>query len=915
MVRLALLLVLLSSMVFEVDMMKCPENDPVPVPHEWHRSGDLLVGGIVSQVSYDLHMLAFQRQPSKALFEVPQMVTKFYQHILALAFAVNEINENSLILPNATLGFHICDSYYNARMTYHTTLELLFKSQRFVPNYICDSQKTLTAVIGGLSADTSFHMADILGLYKILQFNLRFNSLWPYAINFITTTLYKLTYGSFASEERDTSKVPLFFHMVPKEAYQNMGIIHLLLHFQWIWVGLFAADDDSGEHFLKTLEPLFSQNGICSAFTERIPNQSKWDTFGDIYKMISDISRPLTDSKANTLILYGGSKTMVTLNALIFFGTVGYKENIPLRKVWIMTAQVDFTLSGFQTSLNFDFFQGALSFTIHSHEVLGFQTFSHIIKPDWRQGNGFLKDFWEQVFDCSFPSSQDPKKDTGICTGEERLDSLLGPVFEMDMTGHSYSIYNAVHAVAHALHIMFTFRANHRMILHQYLQDISFNNSVGETIFFNKNRKTGAMFDITNLITFPNKSIHRRKVGRVDADAVDGREFIIHQDMIDWHRSFNQVVPVSVCNGHCTPGYQKKKKEGEKFCCYDCAPCPEGKISNQKDTVECIKCPEDQYPSKNQERCIRKVISFLSFAEPLGISLASVAISCSLVTALVLGTFIKHKNTPIVKANNQDVSYILLISLLLCFLCSLLFIGRPQKATCFLRQSAFGIIFSMAVSCILAKTTTVVVVFMATKPGSSMSKWVGKRLTNSIVASGTIIQGVICVIWLGTSPPFPYLDIQSINVNIVAECNEGSHNMFYVVLGYMGLLSTICLILAFLARNLPNDFNEAKFITFSMLIFCSVWVSFVPTYLSTKGKYMVAVEIFSILASSAGLLVCIFFTKCYIILLRPDKNSIKVKVKVCTHTHLYFMLLLPLPYPMCSTDISKPTKLTCDIFI
>ncbi|XP_070802410.1 vomeronasal type-2 receptor 26-like [Pituophis catenifer annectens] len=639
---------LVMFLVHKVVTLSCPARDAFLIPHEWYQPGDFIIGGMASHFGYHLYEIKFSENPSKKPYDIPVLITKFHQHVLALVFAVKEINEDSQILPNITLGFHIYDSYKNPRMTYRTTLDLLFKSQEFVPNYKCDNQKNLMAIIGGLDFDTSSYIAEITGSFKIPQ------------------------------------------------------------------------------------------------------------------------------------------------------------------------------------------------------------------------------EVWEQAFDCSFPKPELQEMHSGQCTGEMKLEDLPGPAFEMEMTGQSYSIYNAVYAVAHALQALYTLHFNGKkpMIcknpdlshlqawqLHSSLQGISFNNSAGERVFLNENGEATGGFDITNLITFPNRSFQRVNVGKMDLQAPKGQELFINEDVIVWNPVFNQ-----------------KGIEGDQFCCYGCAPCPEGKISDQNDMDDCFQCPEDHYPNKGKKGCILKLPVFLTFEETLGIGFVSAALSFFFLTSWVLGTFIKHRDTPIVRANNRSLTYTLLVSLQLCFLSSLLFLSQPGKVTCLLRQPIFGITFSLAISSVLAKTITVVVAFMATKPGSQMRRWVGKRLAFSIVLSCSLFQVWICILWLSTSPPFPELDMHSALQEMILQCNEGSAFFFYCVLGYMGILAIASFIVAFLARKLPDSFNEAKFITFSMLAFCSVWISFFPAHLSTKGKAMVAVEVFSILSSSAALLGCIFLPKCYIVVFRPDLN-------------------------------------------
>ncbi|KAG6539322.1 type-2 vomeronasal receptor [Crotalus adamanteus] len=848
---------LLSQFSCALMQIKCPfevitEEFKKFEEFNYYKPGDYLITGITSKIIAAFYPHIFSLPPTHRL----RSSSAIFNHVLLFFLGVHEINQNPRLLPNITLGYNIYDNLLNARITYEVMMDLLPTGQENVPNYRCGGQKNLLAVLENTDSELFDQISTVLGIYKIPQINT----------------------GEISYILQQSHHFPFFYRMTPKPEPPYSTIFKLLLHFRWTWIGLLSQDNERGENFKRSLETLAVKNGICIVRSETIPTMN-----ADLHT--KDLSGK---EQRKMFLLLGNIHIKVIVCQLNFQATgvligviiVNERKNTFIEgKVWIATALSKLSIRMLSNYLDFQRKHVLFSFQTQTNKRLydNFDTYS----PTGKQ-------FVEEAFHCSYSRPVLSKKVWKKCIEKENgvfppLEVLARVVIE-DGSG----ISRAIHAVASVLHAISSYQMSKRRMLagdhqspqiiqpwqlHRFMRNFQLHNISNDGIYLDENGILAADFNIIHWKMLPEESYLMEKIGSIEREASSEVKVSINQSAIQWPISFNKTVPSSRCSENCYPGYVKLVRKGALVCCHDCSLCMEGTFSVEEDASHCSKCPDDQFSNEKRDECIPKSISFLSYEETLGIILASFTLALSLITAFVLGIFTKYRETVIVKANNRDLTYILLISLLLSFMTSLLFIGRPKEIICLLRQSIFSVVFSVAVSSLLAKTVMVVVAFLATKPGSRMRKWLGKTLANSIVVSCSGIQVGICMIWLGISPPFPDSDIHSQPGYILLQCNEGSIIMFYTALGYMGLLAAICFLVAFLARKLPGTFNEAKLITFSMLIFCSVWVSFVPTYLSTKGKYMVAVQIFSILASSLGLMGCIFIPKCYIIILRPHMNT------------------------------------------
>nr|XP_021483618.1 vomeronasal type-2 receptor 116-like [Meriones unguiculatus] len=719
------------------------------IREDFHREGDVVIGAFFPVHTYYI----IQEIPHSHLIGYYedyylQYNFKNYQFVLAMVFAIEEINGNPNLLPNISIGF----DFYNVRFTEKDTLMnacmwLTAHSQSYIlPNYNCKKRNCIAALTG-TSWTTSAYIGTLLQLFKFPQ----------------------LSFGPYDPSLSDRGQYSSLYQMAPKDTFLSLGIVSLLTHFSWSWVGLILPDDHKGNKILSDFRDEMERKRICTAFVKMIP--TTWTLyFNKRWKFIDEIQ----ESSANVIIIHGDIDSLQGL-----MRSIG--QNLLTWKVWIMNFEQDVTSHADYFML--DSFHGSLIFTHHYRETFEFMNLFQL--------NSFLRD----------------------------------------------------------IHV----RDNMSLYWREKLNE---------------------EYNIFNLWNFPKGLGLKKKIGTFSANAPQGKQLSLSEHMIQWPEIFSEI-PKSVCSESCGPGFRKATLEGKAVCCYNCTPCAENEISNETDVDQCVKCPESHYANTEKNQCLQKAVSFLAYEDPLGIALTSIALCFSAVTVIVIGVFVKHRDTPIVKANNRALSYILLITLTFCFLCSLNFIGRPNTATCILQQTTFGVAFTVALATVLAKAITVVIAFKATFPGRIVRWLMVSRAPNYIIPLCTLIQLVHCGIWMATSPPFIDHDDHIEHEHIIILCNKGSALAFHCVLGYHCFLAFGSYTMAFLSRNLPDSFNESKFLSFSMLVFFCVWVTFLPVYHSTKGKVMVAMEVFAIMASSAALLGFIFAPKCYIILLRPEKNSLQ----------------------------------------
>lgn len=308
-------------------------------------------------------------------------------------------------------------------------------------------------------------------------------------------------------------------------------------------------------------------------------------------------------------------------------------------------------------------------------------------------------------------------------------------------------------------------------------------------------------------------------------------------DKIVWAGGYD-LIPESRCSQPCQHGEVKHVGESGDTCCWICIMCDDWEYV--KDEFTCEDCGEGRWPFEDKKSCFDLPEQYMRWRTVFAI--VPMCLSCVgiLVTSFVIITFLLFNDTPIVMASGRELSYMLLSGCLFCYLITFILLAKPTLITCAVQRFGVGFGFSLIYSSLLTKTNRISRIFDSARKSAKRPPFVSPKSQIIITTILISIQVIFTIIWLVLEPPgtrkyFPY----GKRDEVILKCRTEDIS-FLVSLIYNMLLIVICTVYAVKTRKIPENFNESKFIGFSMYTTCIIWLAFVPIYFGTLNSFQVS---------------------------------------------------------------------------
>ncbi|XP_017155685.1 metabotropic glutamate receptor isoform X1 [Drosophila miranda] len=820
----------------------------------------------------------------------PKVYNRGVQRLEAMLYAIDRVNNDTNLLPGITLGVHILDTCSRDTYALNQSLQFVRASLNNLDTSVFECSDTSSpqlrknassgpvfGVIGGSYSSVSLQVANLLRLFHIPQ----------------------ISPASTAKTLSDKSRFDLFARTVPPDTFQSVALVDIIKNFNWSYVSTIHSEGSYGEYGIEAFHKEATERHVCIAAAEKVPSAADDKVFDSI------ISKLQKKPNARGVVLFTRAEDARGILQ------AAKRAKLTQQFHWIASdgwGKQQKLLEGLE-----EIAEGAITVELQSEIIEDFDRYMMQLTPRTNQRNPWFAEYWEDTFNCALTqvstgldapdinasAIQNEGKIKQTCDKSLRLSEKVG----YEQESKTQFVVDAVYAFAYALHNLHNDRCNTQSdqtteqqkhqhsesvwyrkpidsksqacpemasydgkdFYNNYLLNVSFIDLAGSEVKFDRQGDGLARYDILNYQRLENSSGYHYKVIGKWFNSLQ-----LNSQTVVWNKAADQ--PTSACSLPCEVG-MIKKQQGDT-CCWICDSCES--YEYVFDDFTCKDCGPGLWPYPDKLSCFPLDIEYMRWNSLFALIPMAIALLGIAVTIIVIVLFAKNHDTPLVRASGRELSYTLLFGILVCYCNTFALVAKPTIGSCVLQRFGIGVGFSIIYSALLTKTNRISRIFHSASKSAQRLKYISPQSQVVITSSLIAIQILITMIWMVVEPPgtrFYYPD----RTEVILKCKIQDMSFLFSQL-YNMILITICTVYAIKTRKIPENFNESKFIGFTMYTTCIIWLAFVPIYFGTGNSYEIQITTLciSISLSASVALVCLYSPKVYILVFHPDKNVRKL---------------------------------------
>uniref|UniRef100_A0A671SHU7 G-protein coupled receptors family 3 profile domain-containing protein n=1 Tax=Sinocyclocheilus anshuiensis TaxID=1608454 RepID=A0A671SHU7_9TELE len=751
-------------------------------------------------------------------------------YLLGGLFPLHEIEQETTLFSAETTE---CFRHISSKSGYHMlqvmrfAVEEINNSTTLLPNVSlgyeifdhCSNTKNFNSALSFISKNGSIRPKEKLNNYqpKVIALTGPYGSTRTMTVAplFTMDLIPMVNYGASTSVLSNKLQYPSFVRTMPSNKDLIEMIIHLIRWFGWNWVAFIGSQDDYSSDGLKLFNKYINNTGICLAYQEGLsPNANYSLTLKKIDKLNINVIVVFALPQYASKFIKAAIANNIQDKVWIASNARAMNQQLPREEPGI--AKIG-TIIGIAEKL-----LSLPGFNEFVYKARGTTDVGH------NDSEGAIKSkTCNQACDyCT------------LLTAEEIINE--NPTL-------SFSIYAAIYTISHALH-----KLCESFIFQNYDIQTAFLIILGDDAVIDMPQFEHSQ-NVLALLYVPDES------------------FPLVCQLVQLQ---TLSVPFSNCSVECKAGYSRQP-EGFHSCCFSCEKCPPNSYVNfSRDPYTCFPCAESEWSDEGSTTCKARSVVYPQFTEIPSI-IVMVSAACLIILLIaIFCLFAYNYDTPVVKSAGGSMCFLMLTSLILSSISVFFFFGKPTFVFCLLRNAIFVFFFTVCISCLTVRSFQIICVFkMAAQFPKVQSLWVKHNGQWLFIAFATFVHLISCVVWMTVNPVKAIADSWSFKDQIMLICEMGNAITFTIVVFLSWVLGFLCLLFSYMGRDLPKNYNEAKSITFSLILYFLTWIAYFTAYLIIKSKYMVIFNAMAQISSINGILFSYFIPKSYIIIFQQQKNT------------------------------------------